>query len=60
MTDLDIEQRLKEIAGGSTVIVQYWPDTEQWAVAKSCTDGQRGGWGMVGKHSKSLSEALNQ
>ena len=60
LTEEDIEQRVKQIADGSTVIIQYWPDTGQWAVARSAHDGQRGGWGMIGKHAMSLGAALSQ
>ena len=54
MTDLDIERRMELIADGSTVIVQYWPDTGQWAIARSHSDGQRSGWAQVGEKAKSL------
>lgn len=60
MNAQEIEQRLKQIAGDSTVLVQYWPDTGQWAVARSAHNGNSIGWAMVGKPAASLEAALTQ
>lgn len=60
MNAQEIEQRLKQIAGDSTVLVQYWPDTGQWAVARSFSNGQSTGWGIVGQKAMSLEAVLTQ